>query len=57
MAPGRFPRARASGLAFAHPVGSLPAQELEAFPLFSAYSLIQWTLAGKTQGEGYGFTF
>jgi hypothetical protein len=37
--------------------GSLPAQELELFPIFSAYSLIQWTLAGKTQGEGYGFPF
>ena len=38
-------------------VGSLPAQDLEIFPIFSAYSLIQWTLAGKTQGEGYGFPF
>ena len=38
-------------------LGSLPTQELEAFPIFSAYSLIQWTLAGKTQGEGYGFPF
>jgi hypothetical protein len=37
--------------------GSLPAQELEAFPLFCAYSLIQWTLAGKSEGEGYGFPF
>ena len=37
--------------------GSLPAQELELFPIFSAYSLIQWTLAGKTQGDGYGFPF
>ena len=38
-------------------VGSLPAEDLELFPLFCAYSLIQWTLAGKTQGEGYGFPF
>ena len=38
-------------------VGSLPAEELELFALFCAYSLIQWTLAGKTQGEGYGFPF
>jgi hypothetical protein len=30
---------------------------LEAFPLFCAYSLIQWTLAGKSEGEGYGFPF
>ncbi len=37
--------------------GSLPAEELELFPLFCAYSLIQWTLAGKSQGEGYGFPF
>ena len=35
-------------------VGSLPTEELELFPLFCAYSLIQWTLAGKNQGEGYG---
>lgn len=38
-------------------LGSLPTEELELFPLFCAYSLIQWTLAGKTQGEGYGFPF
>lgn len=38
-------------------VGSLPTEELELFPLFCAYSLIQWTLAGKNQGEGYGFPF
>ena len=25
--------------------------------MFCAYSLIQWALAGKTQGEGYGFPF
>ena len=38
-------------------VGSLPAEELEGYPLFCSYSLIQWTLAGKTQGDGYGFPF
>ena len=29
----------------------------EPFPLLTAYSLIQWALAGKTQGHGYGFPF
>ena len=38
-------------------VGSLPTEELEVFPLFCAYGLIQWTLSGKSQGEGYGFPF
>jgi len=37
--------------------GCLPAAHLESFPLLSAYSLIQWALAGKAQGEGYGFPF
>lgn len=36
---------------------SLPAAELDRFPLLCAYSLIQWALEGKTQGEGYGFPF
>jgi hypothetical protein len=31
--------------------------DLELFPLLSAYSLIQWALAGKQQGQGYGFPF
>ena len=35
----------------------LPSQQLENFPLLCAYSLIQWALEGKTQGEGYGFPF
>lgn len=35
----------------------LPANKLELFPLLCAYSLIQWTLEGKNQGEGYGFPF
>ena len=34
-----------------------PPQPLEAVPLLCAYSLIQWALAGKTQGQGYGFPF
>jgi hypothetical protein len=38
-------------------VSSLPAADLESFPLHCAYSLIQWALAGKTQTEGYGFPF
>ncbi|MCX6558726.1 MAG: transposase [Candidatus Aminicenantes bacterium] len=35
---------------------AIPAQADE-FPLLSAYSLTQWMLEGKTQGEGYGFPF
>ena len=36
---------------------ALPAAQVDRFPLLSAYSLNQWVLAGKTQGEGYGFPF
>lgn len=36
---------------------ALPAAAAEPFPLLTAYSLIQWALAGKTQGHGYGFPF
>jgi hypothetical protein len=36
---------------------SLPAEEVDRFPLLCAYSLIQWVLEGKTQGGGYGFPF
>lgn len=35
----------------------LPTQGLELFPLLCAYSLIQWALEGKTDGQGYGFPF
>jgi hypothetical protein len=35
----------------------LPSERLETFPLLCAYSLIQWALEGKAQGEGYGFPF
>lgn len=35
----------------------LPTEKLELFPLLCAYSLIQWVLEGKNQGEGYGFPF
>jgi hypothetical protein len=37
--------------------GSLPAAQLESFPLLCAYSLIQWALEGKNEGQGYGFPF
>lgn len=37
--------------------GSLPPGQLESFPLRCAYSLIQWALEGRRQGEGYGFPF
>jgi len=36
---------------------ALPAWATKPFPLLTAYSLIQWALAGKTQGQGYGFPF
>ena len=35
----------------------LPGEKLELFPLLSAYSLIQWALDGKADGQGYGFPF
>lgn len=35
----------------------LPNDKLELFPLLCAYSLIQWALEGKTEGQGYGFPF
>lgn len=35
----------------------LPSEGLETFPLLCAYSLIQWALDGKAQGQGYGFPF
>lgn len=37
--------------------GCLPTTQLESFPLRCAYGLIQWALAGKAEGEGYGFPF
>jgi hypothetical protein len=37
--------------------GCLPSAQLESFPLLCAYSLIQWALEGKTEGDGYGFPF
>jgi hypothetical protein len=37
--------------------GCLPTAHLESFPLLCAYSLIQWALAGKREGDGYGFPF
>jgi hypothetical protein len=35
----------------------LPADALELVPVINAYSLIQWALGGKTEGQGYGFPF
>ncbi len=37
--------------------GRLPSAQLESFPLLCAYSLIQWALEGKLEGQGYGFPF
>ena len=35
----------------------LPAEALELAPVINAYTLIQWALRGKAQGQGYGFPF
>jgi hypothetical protein len=44
-----FPRAMADG--------TLAPEVFEFAPVFAAYTLIQWTLRGKTEGDGYGFPF
>jgi len=36
---------------------SLPTDALEFLPVLNAYTLIQWTLRGKSEGHGYGFPF
>jgi hypothetical protein len=38
-------------------LGVLPAPDSEAFPSVLAYSMLEWALAGKQQGDGYGFPF
>jgi len=43
----------ASGLTD-HP---LPTAALQSLPVINAYTLIQWTLRGKSEGCGYGFPF
>ena len=45
--------ALATGLAN-HP---LPAATLQSLPEINTYTLIQWTLQGKSEGSGYGFPF
>lgn len=35
----------------------VPKEHLERFPLFCAYTLICWALAGKDRADGYGFPF
>ncbi len=45
--------ALATGLAN-HP---LPASALQSMPGINAYTLIYWTLQGKSEGSGYGFPF
>ena len=37
--------------------GKIAAWALEQAPEFATYTLIQWTLDGKEQGDGYGFPF
>jgi len=37
--------------------GKLCPLSLEQLPALNAYSLIQWALEGKNQGNGYGFPF
>jgi hypothetical protein len=35
----------------------LPESSVELIPIITVYSLIQWALEGKNQGQGYGFPF
>ena len=35
----------------------LPASSLQNIPALNAYTLIQWALEGKNDGDGYGFPF
>jgi hypothetical protein len=39
------------------PVSGWPTQPLPQSPLFAAYLLAHWVLAGLQQGQGYGFPF
>jgi hypothetical protein len=39
------------------PVSGWPSQPLPQSPLFAAYLLAHWVLAGLHQGQGYGFPF
>ena len=36
---------------------SLPDDALVLLPVLSVYTLIQWALQGKSEGNGYGFPF
>jgi hypothetical protein len=36
---------------------ALPAEAFAFAPIVGAYTLIQWALKGKTEGDGYGFPF
>jgi hypothetical protein len=38
-------------------VGVLAPETFAFAPVVAAYTLIQWTLKGKTEGDGYGFPF
>ena len=44
-----FPQAMADG--------ALAPETFAFAPVVAAYTLIQWTLKGKTEGDGYGFPF
>jgi len=35
----------------------LPPSSLESLPFLNCYTLIGWTLQGKSEGDGYGFPF
>lgn len=35
----------------------LPSETLESIAAFNVYSMIQWALQGKSEGNGYGFPF
>jgi hypothetical protein len=36
---------------------ALPTEDFAFTPVIGAYTLIQWALSAKTQGDGYGFPF
>jgi hypothetical protein len=36
---------------------ALPSDAFELVPVISGYTLIQWALRGKAEGQGYGFPF
>ena len=38
-------------------ISALPAEDFAFTPVVGAYTLVQWALSAKAQGDGYGFPF